>query len=139
MSRSGYSHDCDEGWALYRGRVASAVRGKRGQRLFREMLAALDAMPLKRLIESALVGDRAGDVCVLGCLGQARGLDLGSIDAYQADEVAGAFDIAEQLAREVVYMNDEAYYYTEIPEHRWRRMRKWVVDNILDAPQAAAS
>lgn len=34
MSRSGYTDDCD-GWQLimYRGAVASAIRGARGQRL----------------------------------------------------------------------------------------------------------
>ena len=47
MSRSGYSDDIDDNWAhiMWRGRVASSIRGKRGQAMLRELLAALDAMP----------------------------------------------------------------------------------------------
>lgn len=46
MSRSGYSDDIDN-WDLikWRGQVASAIRGKRGQLFLRELLAALDALP----------------------------------------------------------------------------------------------
>ena len=37
MSRSGYTDDLDaKRYGLYRGRVASAIRGKRGQRLLRD-------------------------------------------------------------------------------------------------------
>ena len=56
MSRSGYSEDCD-GWALvrWRGAVKSAIRGQRGQAFLRELLAALDAIPDKRLIAEELV------------------------------------------------------------------------------------
>jgi hypothetical protein len=45
MSRSGYSDDLDPlALGRWRGRVASAMRGKRGQAFLREMLAAMDAM-----------------------------------------------------------------------------------------------
>jgi len=41
MSRSGYSDDCEGSeLAMWRGQVASAKRGKRGQRFFRELVAA---------------------------------------------------------------------------------------------------
>lgn len=53
MSRSGYTSEC-ENFAMWRGRVASATRGKRGQSFFRALLAALDAMPEKSLITHAL-------------------------------------------------------------------------------------
>ena len=58
MSGSGYNDDCD-GWALirWRGAVASAIRGRRGQAFLRDLLAALDAMPDKRLVADALVFD----------------------------------------------------------------------------------
>ena len=51
MSRSGYVDEI-ENWALirWRGQVASAIRGRRGQRLLRDLLVALDAMPEKELI-----------------------------------------------------------------------------------------
>ena len=58
MSRSGYSYEFEEGWGLYRGAVASAKRGKRGQKFLRELLSALDDMPIKRLISGEL--ERAG-------------------------------------------------------------------------------
>ena len=69
MSRSGYSDECD-GWDLirWRGAVASAIRGQRGQAFLREMLSALDAMPEKRLISEEL--ERDGEVCAMGAVGQ---------------------------------------------------------------------
>ena len=137
MSRSGYSDD-PENLALYRAAVERAARGKRGQAMFREMLEALDAMPERGLLMSVLVAPEG--VCALGCLGQARGIDMTGLDPGEWEDVARAFDIADSLAREVVFENDEAYYRgEETPEARWERVRKWVVSNILDAPQAAAS
>ena len=52
MSRSGYWEDNDDYLAQgrWRAQVRSANRGKRGQLLLRDMLAALDAMPEKRLV-----------------------------------------------------------------------------------------
>lgn len=45
MSRSGYSEELDQ-WDLirWRGQVASAIRGKRGQAFLRAMLAALSLL-----------------------------------------------------------------------------------------------
>ena len=54
MSRSGYSDDA-ENVAMWRGQVANATRGRRGQKLLRDMVAALDAMPDKRLFQGHLV------------------------------------------------------------------------------------
>ena len=36
------------------------------------------------------------------------------------------FGIAPALAREIVWENDEAGWYDETPESRWKRMRAWV-------------
>jgi hypothetical protein len=130
MSRSGYSDGCDDSWAMimWRGRVASATRGKRGQAMFRELLEALDAMPEKRLISEELELD--GSFCTLGVLGHKRGLDMTAIDPEEYDKVSEAFEIPQVLAREIVFMNDDAYWSKEDPEHRWERMRKWVVEQI---------
>lgn len=108
MSRSGYSDECD-GWDLirWRGAVASAIRGKRGQAMLRELVAALDAMPEKRLAATELVTDE-GDYCALGVLGRARGMDIESIDPEDHEAVADAFGIAHALACEVMFKNDEA-------------------------------
>lgn len=129
MSRSGYSDDYEEQWALirWRGAVASAIRGKRGQAFLREMLAALDALEQKRLIKNDLV--REGEVCAIGALGVARGVDMSEIDPEDRDTVAGRFGIPLSLASEVMYMNDE-WHYREDPETRFARMRAWVVSEI---------
>jgi hypothetical protein len=129
MSRSGYSDDLDQ-WPLicYRGQVASAVRGRRGQAFLRELLAALDAMPDKRLIAHELVEN--GQVCALGAIGVARGLDLSKTAPENHGWLSQTFDIAEQLVQEIEFENDEAAMYNETPEHRWMRMRNWVAGQI---------
>lgn len=165
MSRSGYCDDCDDPLALgrWRAQVKSATRGKRGQKLLRDMLAALDAMPEKRLITHEIEvsheadlkhaeqwaeiaqcdvgyyfenllkrrdGVRNGDVCALGALGRVRGMDMADLDPECSENVAAAFDIAEPLAREIVFWNDEAGPYQETPEQRWQRMRRWIESQI---------
>ncbi|WP_210338376.1 hypothetical protein [Bradyrhizobium genosp. L] len=147
MSRSHYSDDIDN-WQLikWRGAVNSALRGARGQAFFKEMLAAMDAMPVKRLVAHELVEPEnipcshwgmfeTESVCAIGAVGKARGIDMSSIDPEDADTVAGKFNIAHALACEIVYMNDEWGSYKETPEARFIRMRKWVESNILANPQ----
>lgn len=132
MSRSNYSDDCEDQWALirWRGQVASAMRGKRGQALLRETLAALDAMSDKALIAQSLVAN--GEFCTLGVVGHARGLALGEVDPEETDVVAKLFDVAEPLVREIVYENDECGAWHETPEARWARMRRWVEKQIQE-------
>lgn len=133
MSRSGYSDDLDPlDLGRWRGRVASATRGGRGQAFFRDLLAALEAMPEKRLIAYEL--QQGGEVCAIGSLGARRGIDMSGLDPDDPDTVAGQFNIATCLAQEVVYMNDEGTWGSETPEQRWVRMRAWVASQ-LKAPQ----
>ncbi len=132
MSRSGYSDDVDDNWAMirWRGAVTAATKGKRGQSLLKEMAAALDAMPIKRLIASELVA-KDGEVCALGAVAKARALDVSGIDPQDRELVAKKFDIAEALAAEIMYENDNDFgYWNEEPEQRWRRVRKWVAENL---------
>ncbi len=132
MSRSGYS-DVEDNWSLicWRGAVSSATKGKRGQAFFKELLVALDKMPVKRLITHELEAN--GEFCTLGVLGNSRGIDMGKIDPDEPEEVSKEFGIACALAQEVVFMNDEYgnYFREETPEVRWTRMRKWVADQIV--------
>ena len=130
MSRSGYIDDMDNHWQLirWRGAVASAIRGKRGQAFLKEMLAALDALPEKRLIADELEDE--GAVCAIGSVGKSRGLDMTGVDPHDPESVAGAFSVSEALAREIVYENDEGSYKRETPEQRFDRMRVWVVNHI---------
>jgi hypothetical protein len=137
MSRSGYSEDYDEQFpnagALYRSSITSATRGKRGQAFFRALVDALDAMPDKRLIADDLATSEG--VCAIGALGQSRGIKMDDLSPEDASRVAGRFNIAECLAREVVFENDEGggFYWSakpETPEHRWQRMRDWAAAQI---------
>ena len=131
MSRSGYSDDVD-GWALirWRGAVRSAIRGKRGQTFLREMLAALDALPEKRLIEEELA--HAGEVCAIGAVGKAGNVPMETIHPEDYGAIATAFGISEAMAREIMFMNDEGHR-RETPEERFTRMREWIVSQITDA------
>jgi hypothetical protein len=140
MSRSNYSDELDN-WQLikWRGMVASATRGKRGQQFFKELVAALDAMPEKGLTMNDLE-NKDGEVCALGCLGKARGLNLSHIDPEDPPQVAEAFNIAPCLAQEVVYENDEyPYSYRETPLQRWTRMREWAAKQIRKGNDTALS
>lgn len=132
MSRSGYSEDCDDERrrALYRAAVANALRGKRGQAFLREMLTALDVMPVPALIADDL--ERSGMVCAIGAAGQARGIDMSGIDVEDAETLAATFGIATCMVREIVYENDEACWSAESPTVRWLRMRAWVQSKILE-------
>lgn len=128
MSRSGYSDDLDSGELnCWRGAVKSAIRGTRGQSFLKDLLAALDAMPVKRLIAHEL--EKGGEVCAIGALGTARHMQMQALDPEDRDSVGTAFNIAGALAAEVVYMNDEGGFH-ETPEQRYERMRKWVADQI---------
>ena len=96
MSRSGYSDECDGSeLAMWRGVVASATRGKRGQRFFRDLAAALDAMPIKRLVSGTLETDE-GEVCALGCLAKAKGVTLEPDDTYDYDKLGKTFDMTKR-------------------------------------------
>jgi hypothetical protein len=133
MSRSGYSDDCEQ-WSLirWRGAVASAIRGRRGQAFLKEMLAALDALPQKRLVQNEL--EECGEVCALGAVGKSRGLDMSKMDPENHEGVAAYFGVAHALACEVMFENDEGggYWNHETPEKRFDRMRAWIVGHLRE-------
>lgn len=133
MGRSGYSDDCDSEWGLirWRGQVASAIRGKRGQAFLRELADALDAMPLKRLIANEFWN---GEACALGVLAERRDIDPITVDVDDYDRLATLFSVAHQLIQEIEYENDEAAaWMRETPEQRWTRMREWTAKHIKGA------
>lgn len=162
MSRSGY-HDDSSGLELgrWRGMVASALRGKRGQAFLSELATALDAMPDKRLIAHQLRAD--GQFCTLGVLGAVRGIDMSRIDPEDYCTVAETFGIAACMAQEIVYENDEQFderewvdvemcgpplpHWPEYGRHhrtvlvlkadaeaeRWKHMRAWVQEQMDSA------
>jgi hypothetical protein len=138
MSRHGYSDDGGGEWALicWRGAVNSAIRGKRGQAFLKEALAALDALPVKELVSHELEAD--GSFCTLGAVAHARGVDVSDItyDRYEEEmgsAIAPRLDIANALAREIMYLNDEESCYWakgDDPARRFRYMRDWIVTHI---------
>jgi hypothetical protein len=118
-------------WIRWRGAVASAIRGKRGQSFLRDLLAAVDAIESRRLIGQKLEDDH-GDVCALGALGRARGLDLSEIDYEDYEAVAKAFGINEKLAQEVMWVNDEWTRRNNVPDmmERYQTVRRWILEQI---------
>ncbi len=144
MSRSGYSDDLDQ-WDLikWRGRVASAIRGKRGQAMLIALRDALDSMPKKALIEEELI-TKDGDCCAMGALAKARSIDVSKIDPGDCERVAVLFNVSPCLAQEIAYENDECdisdfvpdgerwKFIPETPEKRWERMRNWVASKIKE-------
>jgi hypothetical protein len=117
VGRHGYSDSCDDNWALlrWRGQVVSAIRGKRGQAFLRELIDALDAMPVKRLIPGALRKD--GEVCAMGAIGAKRGVNLEALDP---DDYEGDADWR---------------WDKETPEERWARVREWAVNQLKTESQ----
>lgn len=151
MSRSGYIDDCDDQWQFikWRGQVAAAMRGKRGQAFLLEMWNAMQSLPEHKLIANALEAD--GAVCAIGAVGKVRGVDMSKLDPDDYNSVAAAFGIPHQLAQEIVYMNDEAFGYhgyqaegpsrygragvwmrrPYTPEERFEKMKNWIEGKLL--------
>ena len=143
MSRSGYSEDCDgnELW-LWRGAVKRAITGKRGQKALTDFVSALDALPVKALVQGSFTTTEG--CCSLGALAKYREVDVSDLnpqqeesDPYYADEVdrdvvSARFDIAPALAAEIMFLNDEAGRGSETGEERWGRMRCWATQHIVE-------
>ena len=152
MSRSGLWEpdftDRDDILAFGRWRAAtkSALRGKRGQKFLRELLATLDAMPDKRLIEGELVTPE-GEVCAVGSYLRAKSLNPEGIDYYDYDAIADVCGVNPKVIQELEYHND-AYgrewvpvpnvgthhesMRIDSPEKRWREIRSWVTGHITE-------
>lgn len=130
--RSGYVDHLDQqDLAMWRGRVASAIRGKRGQSLLRDCLTALDAMPVKALTSEELKTTN-GDVCLLGAVGDWRNAHVEEIGPEEHDLLGHRLNVAACLIKEIEHINDEAGRRDETPEDRFARVRRWVVDNIKE-------
>lgn len=138
MNRSNYTEDADDTWALirWRGAVASAIRGKRGQAFIKELLGTLEAMPEKKLIEKELEKD--GQYCALGCVGAARGIEMRYLDVHNSSLLSKTFGIADALVREIEYINDgdvwvfvnNTFNKDDTPERRWKTVRDWCLEHL---------
>jgi hypothetical protein len=127
MSRSGYYYDIDQ-WELikWRGAVARAIRGKRGQAFLLEMWKAMQALPEHKLIAGALEAN--GAVCAIGSVGKSRNIDMSEIDPDDHEGIASLFGIPHSLACEIMYMNDEGFFN---PEVCFDQMKTWIEKNLL--------
>lgn len=135
MGRSGYSEDYDgeadynNAGHLWMRAVENAIKGKRGQAFLREMLAALESLPEKRLIAEELELD--GEVCAIGSVGRKRSLDMKPLDPEDPYAIAKAFGIARALVAEIEYQNDDDFGHgSETSEQRYERVLKWVREQI---------
>lgn len=148
MSRSGYCEDYEEpALTLYWQAVENAIKGKRGQALLKELEAALVALPEKRLATDDMarwdeLHPADSEVCALGAVALKRGLDKGKDrltvikeimekfpEGLEACELTDEFNIAECLAKEITYVNDEMS--SGGPERRYEHVLKWVREQIV--------
>jgi len=127
---------------MWRGAVARAIRGRRGQSFLHELRDAIEEMTNKRLIADELVqaveicgvdGDplvARVEACALGIVALRRGMDTSKINFEDYDNIHAPFGIANALAREIIWENDESLPHPKTPEERWRKVRWWVEANI---------
>ena len=132
-----------EGWEPWQaaGALQSAIRGRRGQQLLRDLIAGLDALPAPELAAGALEDPETGCVCALGAVRIQRGAEAVPlrIDPTDPDAVfdwrdmADWFDISATLANEVLTQNDYNTVGNDEQSRRirWRSVRAWAVGNLL--------
>jgi hypothetical protein len=138
MSRSNYSDECGH-MELYRGNVERSIKSRRGQERLRELKEALLALPAKALQADVFVGLAPGEVCALGAWALAHAANTEEAAAMvprDADDFVMARALEGRgwpklLVWEAVYINDEANWGEETPEHRYARILAWVEENIV--------
>ena len=142
MSRYCDSDDYDwepwmEGQAA--GAMRSAIRGRRGQQLLRDLITGLDALPVPELAAGALEDPETGCVCALGAVRLQRGAEAVplSFDLTDPDidwrDLAEPFDISETLANAVISENEYGSKRNDEQSRRrrWQSVRSWAVGNLL--------
>ena len=142
MSRYCDSDDYDwepwmEGQAA--GAMRSAIRGRRGQQLLRDLIAGLDALPVPELAAGALEDPETGCVCALGAVRLQRGAEAVALRFDPTDpdidwrDLAKPFDISETLAHAVISENEYGSKRNDEQSRRrrWQSVRAWAVGNLL--------
>ena len=142
MSRYCDSDDYDwepwmEGQAA--GAMRSAIRGRRGQQLLRDLIAGLDALPVPELAAGALEDPETGCVCALGAVRIQRGANAVPLYFDPTDPdidwryLAKPFDISETLANAVISENEYGSKRNDEQSRRrrWQSVRAWAVGNLL--------
>lgn len=127
------------------GALRAAVRGRRGQAFLRELVAALDALPVKELAAGALEDPETGCCCAFGAVARARGwgeeqlgFDPTDGDASAPESLlAEAFGVSKTLAFQVIAENED-FSSCNTPGWRgcrWFRVRSWAVSQIEPADE----
>lgn len=137
MSRSGYTDDCDDNWAIicYRGALKSAMRGKKGQAFLKELLAALDAMPRKRLIREHLEIDGSQDWWTGGAYDYVRlpQLIVGADELCADDGTVAAMGEVCALGALGKARGHALYAAGSLPEdHPQRSIVRWQVQRLYN-------
>lgn len=127
----------------------------RGQRILRDVLDGLIAMPQWRLIEGWIARSPAedgavGEVCAVGAYAAWQRVKTGESWAGAIDVLAGRWrgeqddagrtvalgrqsGLAKAVAIELAWLNDEQFSDMS-PEDRWHAMFGWVWRQIIPAP-----
>ena len=143
MTRLYYDDDL-EPWEenLSAGALRSAIRGKRGQQLLRDLINGLDALPSPELSAGALEDEETGGCCALGAVRRFRGADAVPLwfDPMEEDlrpaHLAEPFNISVSLAWAVLQVNEDAdgCNNERARRRRWQRVRDWAVENLIVKP-----
>ena len=120
------------------GALKSAIRGQRGQRLLRDLVAGLDALHTPELSAGALEDEATGCCCGFGAVRRYRGAAAVPLRFHPMEEdldpphFAEPFDVAPALARAVVAVNEEWSNSNKeaARRQRWERVRVWAVRHL---------
>lgn len=120
------------------GALQSAIRGRRGQQLLRDLVAGLDALPAPELSAGALEDEATGCCCAFGAVRRYRGAAAVPLyfDPMEEDldppHYAEPFDVAPALAWAVVDVNEEWSNSNNEASRRqrWERVRAWAVRHL---------
>lgn len=136
MTRSGYVDDfgSDGWWDLirYRGAVASAIRGKRGQAFLKRLVEVLEGMEVKELHDDVFARPD-GPCCAMGAVAVANGVAPEEFQYCENDTeyAAQTLNIAPALAKEIAFENDEDFNYKRrTPAQRYQYMLAWAKNRI---------
>ncbi len=145
MTRYCDSDDYYEPWmeGQAAGALRSAIRGRRGQRLLRDLIAGLDALPVPELSAGSLEDPETGCVCALGAVRLHRGKQNVPLDFDPTDDdidwrwLAKPFDISQTLSHAVVSANEYADKRNDEDSRRrrWKDVRAWAVSHLLPMPE----
>ena len=133
MSRYPEGDDYDENWALNMGRwqrnLKTTVNSPNGKKILQELKEALEAMPIRELIQGSLVETKligynledehqvmvpTDSYCAIGALAACKGIDVAEFAGEDPDyyeittELAYELGINQTMAYAIATCNDEA-------------------------------